>query len=439
MLSHKDLAFKPYKYMWIDERGERYEWSFISLTLNSHVIQLTNYHIYTGDKKKTKKMTEQNQDEIRRVCNFLNYVLFEKFWQYKTNNIADIAFEAVVAYLKEYYTTKTRFDDYPSAQSAVKERNAVCHFMANLSDFRKDREDHYYARKLYSKKSKSDNGLRVRKNNEHSYWDYEIQAEYMGEHEYDLVRDIPQKAIPVILKWIQLKAPDLYFAAVLQTCAGVREGETVNVRRVDSKYYNGITYTKVNGNFTSFEIDLTRGYLLRSDGKDVGHIKRKRTQSVYLIFLPLVQKAYEMHLRLIKRNEIEDECPMFVTKYINKATGKRIALTKQAYCSRITRIVEEYVMPELLLSNDIELKVFAMKMNEGSWGLHAFRHWYTVQLVLNGEDANSIAFLRGDTSTKTAFTYIQNKGELMKRYTKVSNLVSDELIQVISEMKDVQR
>lgn len=438
MFSHEDLAFKPYTYMWINERGERYEWSLISLTLNNHVIQLTNYHIYIGDKKITKKLTKQNRDDVRRVCNFLSYVLFEHFWQYKANNIADIPFNAVEAYLDKYAKTKNRFDDYPSAQSVVKERNAVCHFMANISAFRKDKREHFYACRLKSKTSHGDNVFRVRKNNEHSYWDYEIQAEYVGGHEYNLIRDIPQKAIPVILKWIQLKAPDIYFAAVLQLCAGLREGEVVNVRRADSRYSNGIKYSKENGQFTSFEIDLSREYLLRSDGKDVGHIKRERKQFVYKIFLPLVQQAYETHLRLIKRTLIEDEGPMFVTTYINKATGRKMALTSRAYCNRVVNIVEKYVIPELITSDDTELRVFAMTMNEGNWGVHAFRHWYTVQLVLNNEDANSIASLRGDTSTKTAFIYIQNKGELMKRYTKVSNLISDDLIQVISEMKNVK-
>jgi len=424
--------------MWVDERGERYAWDLISLTLNGHVIKLTNYNIYIGDKKKTKKLNKQNRDAVRRVCDFLNYVLFKNFWKYKANNIADIPFKAVQTYLDGYATTKNRFNDYPSAQSVEKERNAICHFMANLSEYRKDIKEHYYAMKWKSKSSQSDNVLRVHKNYECTYWNYEIQAKYIGGHKYNLIRDIPQKAIPVILKWIQLKAPDIYFAAVLQVCTGIREGEVVNVRRADSKYYGGIRYTKENGKFTSFEIDLKREYLLRSDGKDVGHIKRKRMQSVYPIFLPIIQRAYEAHLKMIKKVEIEDECPMFVTNYINRTTGKRMALTKHAYCNRVINIVEKYVIPELLTSDDTELKVFAMKMNEGNWGLHAFRHWYTVQLVLNNEDANSIAFLRGDTSTKTAFAYIQNKGELMKRYTKVSNLISDDLIQIISEMKDVQ-
>lgn len=430
------LAFKPYTYMWVDEHGERYEWDLISLTLNGYVIKLTNYNIYIGDKKRTRRITKQNKDDVRRVCNFLNYVLFDKFWTYKAKNISTIPFEAVKAYLMEYAKTKTKFGDYPSAQSVEKERCAVCHFMANLEPYRKDRKEHYYVRLLKNNKAKSDNGLRIHRNNELVCWEYEIQAEYLGNYSYNLIRDIPQKAIPVILKWIQLVAPDIYLAVILQLCSGIREGDVMNIRRANSKYYGGIRYTKVNGRFTSFEIDLNKEYLLRSDGIDVGGIKVKRVQEVYKPLLPFVQKAYERHLKMIGDNEIEDGAPLFVTSTIKKATGKRMALTKHAYCNRVQSIVRKYVIPELIVSEDIELKAFAMKMNSGNWGLHAFRHWFTVQLVLDGLDANQIAFWRGDKSTKTAFVYLQNKGILMQKYKKISNEVTDDLITVLSEMTD---
>jgi len=437
MLSYCDIAFKPYIYSWVNEKGEKYEYQLISLTLNDYIIRLTNYNIFIGDKKKIKQLYKQNGDDVRRVCNFLNYVLFQKFWVYKVTNLADIPFEAVQSYIREYEKKKNRFNNYPSAQSVVKERTAVCHFMANLSPFRRDKNEHFYAKKIKSHSDSNKDILRTRKNYEHAYWDFEVQAEYIGDYKYNLIRDIPQKVVPIILKWIRLKAFDIYFAVVLQLCAGLREGEVVNVRRVDSKYCNGIRYIKENGKFTSFEIDLRKEYVLRSDGKDVGSIKRKRVQTVYPVFLPIVQQAYENHIRILKKEDMEDTSPMFVTNYINKMTGKRMALTKHAYCNRIINIIKKYVIPELLTSNDTELKAFALCMNEGNWGLHAFRHWYTVQLVLNNEDVNSVAFLRGDSSTKTAFTYIQNKGELINRYTKVVNMVSDDLIRVISEMKNV--
>lgn len=150
------LAFRTCPYSWVDEFGERYDWSLIALTSNGYVNRLTNYHIYIGDKKKTKQLNKQNKDDVRRVCNFLNYALFQHFWRYKANSIAEIPFEAALAYLKEYATIKNRFNAYPSAQSVEKERNAICHFMANISEFCKNNKHHYYAKRLRSKYSKSE-------------------------------------------------------------------------------------------------------------------------------------------------------------------------------------------------------------------------------------------------------------------------------------------
>lgn len=106
------------------------------------------------------------------------------------------------------------------------------------------------------------------------------------------MRDIPQKAIPILLRAVKREEPELVLAVLLQLCAGIREGEIVNIRRANSMYPNGIRYVKENGKFTSFEIDLTREYVLRSDGKKTGKIKIKRKPTVYPIFLEVIQEAY---------------------------------------------------------------------------------------------------------------------------------------------------
>ena len=170
-MTTQELAFHPYPYSWVDEYGVRYSWSLIALNFDVHVIRLTNYHIYIGDKKKTKQRNKQNKDDVRRVCNFLNYALFQQFWRYKANCIADIPFEAAQAYLKEFSRTRNRFNDYPSAQSVEKERNAVCHFMANITDFCKNNKQHYYAKRLKSKYSRSDSVSRIARNHDHAYWE----------------------------------------------------------------------------------------------------------------------------------------------------------------------------------------------------------------------------------------------------------------------------
>lgn len=436
MINLNFFEFKPYKYDFIDEYGEQYVIYLIALWYRGSILRMTDYHQFVGDKTKRRRIYKQNNDEIRRVCNFLNYVFFKKYFFYKAESLAEIPFEAAQNYLTEYASTKNRFNEYPSAQSVEKERAAISMFMFNTCKYRDDKE-HYYARKVMRGKSADTEGFEIKKGR-HIFWEYEIPVRYKGDYEYNLVRDVPGEAIIAILKWVRLKAPDLYLAVLLQLCAGLREGEVVNIRRFDSMYPGGIIYSKENGEFTSFEIDLRKNYMLRSDGKQVGRIKRHRKQQVYTPFLKVVQEAYEYHMKLMEFKDIEDEKPLFVTERRNSKTGKHMAITEANYCKRIKNIVTKYVIPELLKSDSVELNMFAQSVNEGSWGLHAFRHWFTVMLVLNNEDINSIAFWRGDVSLATAYAYLQDKGELMDRYTQVTNKISQYLMGVILEMKGVK-
>jgi integrase len=425
------LKFIPYRYAWAEEDGTKHEWYLISIGCSGMILRLTDHHRYVGAAK-TKYAYHIDNDSVRRVCNFLTYVLFKHYSKYKIDRITDISFQSAVDYMNEYSKTKNSKGIYPSRQSVEKEQNAICHFMKNIGNKRIDYREHYYAKKILIKESDK-NKSAARKKKTKVAWEYEITAKYLNNESNNLIRDIPQKAIPIILRAIRREAPDLLLGACLQLCAGLREGEVVNVRRSNSIYYGGIRYRKENGKFTSFEVDLTKEYLLRSDGKTTGNIKRKRTQAVYPIFLDIIQDAYEEHLKLIDANDIEPEAPMFVNEKRSSVTGKKMAISKQSYCNRISKIIFKTVVPELLKSDDSELKTYGMMLNESSWGLHAFRHWFTVQLVLNGEDLNGIAFWRGDTSLESAYIYLQNKGEIMRKYQKANDIVANKIIDKISK------
>lgn len=425
------LKFAPYHYRFVLEGGEKHEMDLIGITYNDIFIRLTDYHKYVGLKKGSKHALQKRNDEVRRVCNFLTYVMFEKQHQYKANSILEIPFEAVEDYLMIYSKTKNRFGDYASRQSVEKERNAVCSFMANINEMRNDKDKHFYVRKIMASKANSKNVIETKYTK--PQWEYEIEAVYWGENKYDLVRDIPDQAIPIILRYIKLYEPELFLAVVLQISAGIREGEVVNLRRYDSKYYGGIKIKKEFGRFVSFEMDLRKEYLLRSDGKATGKIKRKRTQQVYSPFLEIVQYAYEEHMRLIGNDMVEEEGPLFVNKQKDSQTGKRMAISVRSYTDRILKVFEEYIIPEILKSDDVELQAFAMLIAENSFGLHAFRHWFTVQLVLNDEDLNSIASWRGDSSIESSKTYLMNKGKLMKKYKNANNKVAIEILTKIAK------
>ncbi|OAB41783.1 hypothetical protein [Paenibacillus antarcticus] len=425
------LKFTPYQYTWIEEDGAKYEWSLISIQLNRRMIRLTDYHKYVGAVNGSKHAYYIDNDSVRRVCNFLTYALFKHYGRYNANRITDITFQSAVDYLNEYSKTKNSMGDYPSRQSVEKERYAICHFMKNLKEKRSDYDEHFYVKKVLVESTNA-NKL-IGKKRSRAVWEYEIPAKYLGNSSKGLLRDIPQKAIPILLRAVKREEPELVLAVLFQLCAGIREGEIVNIRRANSIYPNGIRYVKENGEFISYEVDLSKEYVLRSDGKKTGKIKIKRKQTIYPIFLEVIQEAYEEHLKMINGKYLEPEAPLFVNNSINAKTGKRMAISKQSYCKKIVNIMREIVLPELLRSDDIELKVFGMMLNESNWGLHAFRHWFTVQLVLNGEDINGIAFWRGDSSLETAYAYLQNKGEVMRLYEKASEEVGNDIINAINK------
>lgn len=424
------LRFSPYNYRFVTEGGERYEITFIAITYNNIVMRLTDYHKYVGIKRNSKHVYKNHADEVRRVCNFLTYVMFDKSYKYNVKSIKEIPFVAVEDYLMEYSKIKNRFNQYVSKQSSEKERCAICIFMSNIHRNHEDKEGHYYARKVMTHNNQDK--LKIYKKST-SIWEYEIEAIYRGENSYNLIRDIPNEALKILLKKIKLYEPELYLAVVLQLTAGLREGEVVNCRRHDSKYYGGIKKKTEYGKFTVFEIDLKKEYKLRSDGTPIGKIKKERIQKVYPIFLEIVQDAYERHLELITKDMVEEEGPLFVNNYRDSKTGKKMALSVRSYTNRIKKVLYEYAIPEMMRSDDVGVRTFAKLVDENSFGLHAFRHWYTVQLLLNDEDLTGIAFWRGDNSLQSAQTYMVNKGELMNRYKKSNNIIAEQIINEIAK------
>ena len=58
------------------------------------------------------------------------------------------------------------------------------------------------------------------------------------------------------------------------------------------------------------------------------------------------------------------------------------------------------------------------------------RHWYSVQLVLHGEDIAKIQYWRGDSNPESAFLYLQNKGDLVRELEQTSG----ELIEILMDV-----
>ena len=146
-------------------------------------------------------------------------------------------------------------------------------------------------------------------------------------------------------------------------------------------------------------------------------------QCVYPAFLGAFIKAYELHQEYLEQTVFEkDYAPMFVNQ-----NGK--AMSYENYRQRFKKLINAHLRPLLVKSSDPELRIYGQLLYENNLGTHAMRHWYTVQLVLRGEDIANIQFWRGDKNPESAFTYLQNKGELT-RELKESN---ERLMEILLE------
>ena len=165
---------------------------------------------------------------------------------------------------------------------------------------------------------------------------------------------------------------------------------------------------------------------MRSDGVNVGGIKKYREQYIYPIFLKLLEPIFNEHKQWLKTQEIDyGYYPMFVNK-------NGMAETTQNYRDKFKRLVNNHLLPALVDSDDFELKVYAEMLMTRELSPHSLRHWFTVQLVLNNEPIHSISSWRGDDDLNSALYYTNNKSQLINLY----RMTTSELLQDINDFGD---
>ena len=410
------------------EQGRSIEYQAIVLKdigtdLIIKITDFADYVIYAAVKDMEFYRTDYKV--LLAVCQFLNYVFFEEYERYKITSIWDIKKEMFQEFINAYSIRRQENNKYPRKPTIEEKRAAICLFGETLC--------HYNKNKLKYLKE----GDLVRENNymdgykKKSYKDYQISIRYMddrGEELDQLFRDMPIAIADRFLKMSEIYAPDLSFPIVLQLYGGLRSGEVCNVRRKESNMGPGIILSSLklqdkNGNsyfeVKSFQIDLTKEYVMRSDGKPVGKIKRKRYVSIYGPFVNVVSRYYFKHLKLVDDKICDPIKPMFPCKNKNCKSGIYYAMNKRNYIERVKRLFFNKVLPSLQNDADPDLSRFYYQMRQHTWGPHSFRHWFTVFLLYCGvDDVVTLQDLRGDKVPQSAETYLKRKGVLMRTYKK---------------------
>lgn len=403
-----------YEHNLIFDAKNVYSRSFIVLK-NQYgiIVYFTCFHRYIDayEKGVCAPLASDVKAKMYYICKMLNFILIDSYDTFGVEHIFNITKEMLDTFFQDYALEKQRDDSYKSRQSIEKCIRVVSTFFRKLCRkydgyMKISCDDLYVENTVFTKRGSLQKVISP-----------SFKVKTMPTTKV-IFRDIPTKVFQIILNQAYCTIPEIAFAICMQGFAGLRPGEVCNVRQECSPLGKGLTITEVDGRVRSVEIDLRREYTLRSDGVRCGKIKKERTQCVYPAFLVAFTKAYDFHKKLLHDNCEQEYCPMFVGR-----SGK--AMTYFDYKTKFRHLIINYVRPNLLKHEDPECRLYGQLLYENMLGPHALRHFYTVQLVLMGEDVAGLQFWRGDSNPESALAYLQNKGNLIKELSTVNNMFAD--------------
>lgn len=415
-MSNSSLPFREayrygiYKHRLLAPDGSVYARPFIVIRNGLGVIvRFTNLHNYVGvfDGKIFLPLASDAEKKLYYVCKMLNYVLVEHFGEFGIDDVLLINRTALEQFFRDYALEAKPDGGFRGAQSIEKCVAAVVTFFRNLQ------------RKFGKLMLLSGNDLvtekliRTKRGDMVSKSIPAFQVRGIPSR-IETFRELPTKAFKILLNLAFRYAPDIVFAMCLQAFAGLRAGEVCNVRQESSPLGGGIVFTRIGDDIRKIEIDLTRKISLRSDRVETGSIKKKRVQCVYPPFLDAFILAYDFHCKHLSSRSFEpDYCPMFIN-------NRNKAMTYNDYARRFDTLVTKHFRPALLKAGNPDCTLYGQLLYENDLTLHALRHWFSVQLVLHGEDIAQIQYWRGDKSPESAFVYLQNKGDLVRELERTS-------------------
>ena len=399
--------------------GEVYTRPFI--VIRNHfgvIVYFTNLHNFAEvyDGKVFVPITSDAEAKLHYVCMMLNYVLIEHFNELGIDHVFKVNRGVLEQFFRDYATAQLPNGEFRGVQSVEKCVYAITAFFRKLrhkfggyvvlSESDMVSETMVYTKYGRAKKKKIPN----------------FQVRGIVKHD-SAFRELPTSAFKILLDLAFHYTPDIAFAMCLQAFAGLRAGEVCNVRQEGSPIGKCLAFTCIEGHVKKVEIDLTRELPMRSDGIICGRIKKERIQCVYPPFIEAFVVAYEHHKQFLSARSFEaGYCPMFIN-------NRGMAMTYNDYARRFSSLVDNHFRAKLLECEDPECRIYGQMLYENRIGLHVLRHWYSVQLVLRGEDIAQIQYWRGDKNPESAFAYLQDKGDLVKELDNANGFLAEILME----------
>ena len=399
--ARKRYRYGLYSHKLTAPNGASYTRSLIVLRNEyGDIARFTNLHRFAASfaGKVYAPLVSDSKERLYHICSMLNYIFIDYYEKFEIDHIFHINHEALMSFFQSYAYE-------PASNGRFRSRACIEKCVENTADFFNRLKKFYgnnvllTAEDIYTEKIVfSVTGRQMIK----KIPNFQVKEinQYKG-----IFRDIPVKVFKILLNLAFRYTPDIAFAICLQAFAWLRAGEVCNVRQEGSPLGSGLIFTKTGSAVKKIEIDITREMKLRSDGVSVGRIKKERKQCVYPPFIEAFCAAYEHHKQFLAGKRFEkDYCPMFIS-------SKGLAMTYRVYQERFYALVDNHLRRELIHSDDSECVIYGQLLYENRLGLHSLRHWFSVQLVLNGEDIAQVQYWRGDSNPESAFT-ICKLGEL---------------------------
>ena len=386
------------------------------------IVHFTCFHrfITTYGNSVYRPIASDIREKLIYVCEMLNYVLVDQYEKTRAAHVFQVNREMLEAFFRDYALETLPSGKHRGRQSIEKCIASVTIFFRKLCK----EYGNYMAvsiDQLYIEQA-----VRNKRGKIHNELIPDFQVRGIPESRR-IFRDIPTKVFALLLNLAFKYTPDIAFAICIQAFAGLRPGEAMCVRQECSPLGTGLTITKIGDVTRSATIDLTRECALRSDGVVCGKIKRERRQKVYPVFLQAFTVAYERHKKHLNSKRFESAyCPMFMNKY-------GMAMTYANYRDRFKQLVTNHLRPALLSHDDADCRLYGLLLCENSLGLHSLRHWFSVALVLMGEDVAQLQHWRGDANPESAITYLQNKGELVRELSAANESFATFLMQGVAD------
>lgn len=417
----KKLRYSLYKATCLADNGEHVQRYFIVLRDEyGNILQWTRLGNYVGTHRNLlRPLSKDNAKQFSHVIHMLNYFLCEADSSHHVASIAEITKPMLTEYFTQYAQSVSPVTKTYRSAEAISDGIYAC--TAFLSNLQKDwPEMHLTQQDLWREKIQVEHQSRKTRANKRVVQlvpNFEIQT--LAAKQKQIFRDMPQFVLDRMFELAAQHLPQLMMPMALGAFAGLRPGECCQVQQERA---GGIKIAAAGSLVTSIRIDLSMDKCLRSDGIPTGNIKKYRIQTVYPGFLAQFQQALYFQEQYLAELGFEPEFSPLVID----ASGR--AMTVRTYRHTFQKLVTKYLRPALLNDPDPRCQQYGQMLMHDRLSPHAMRHYFSVALVLAGENATQLQYYRGDSSPESAYVYLANKSELNAQYQQVSEMLLSDMI-----------